>query len=177
MPDRALKTGGFTLLEISVAIAVVLILVTLTLPIISSMRARAQLSQCTLNLRSLYIAADLFVQQNGSWPRVAQDANSSTEIYANAWVKMLEPFSAPRKTWICPTVQELMGNPDYATPDVARIDYFPMPFDDKPTTPHEWPRQPWFLESADVHGNGPLIIFTDGSVSDLRTVTASVRKR
>jgi len=28
----------------------------------------------------------------------------------------------------------------------------------------------WFVETADVHGHGNLIIFTDGSVSDLKTV-------
>jgi hypothetical protein len=48
-----------------------------------------------------------------------------------------------------------------------RIDYIPMPFDDKPTTPHQWPRQPWFVEAGDVHGHGNLIIFTDGSIGDL----------
>jgi hypothetical protein len=41
-----------------------------------------------------------------------------------------------------------------------------MNFDDKPTTPHQWPRQHWFLERANVHGNGNLIIFTDGSVGE-----------
>ena len=38
------------------------------------------------------------------------------------------------------------------------------------TTPHQWPRQPWFAEIGDVHGNGQLIIFTDGSISDVNTV-------
>jgi hypothetical protein len=66
-------------------------------------------------------------------------------------------------------MQNLMQNPDYSSPETARIDYMPMPFDDKPDTPHKWPRQPWFIETADVHGNGNLIIFTDGTVSDLKT--------
>ncbi|HEV2045932.1 MAG TPA: hypothetical protein VGQ95_04965 [Chthoniobacterales bacterium] len=35
-----------------------------------------------------------------------------------------------------------------------------------------WPRQPWFGEigNVHVHGNGNLIVFTDGSISDLNTV-------
>ena len=45
-----------------------------------------------------------------------------------------------------------------------------MSFDDKPTTPHKWPRQPWFIETANVHGNGNLIIFTDGSVGQSNDV-------
>jgi hypothetical protein len=48
-----------------------------------------------------------------------------------------------------------------------------MQFDDKPASPHQWPRQPWFAEVGDVHGNGNLIVFTDGSISDLKTIAAS----
>ncbi len=57
--------------------------------------------------------------------------------------------------------------PDYNDPAHARIDYIATPFDDKPFTPHQWPRQPWFIESGDVHGNGNLLIFTDGSISEV----------
>jgi len=32
-------------------------------------------------------------------------------------------------------------------------------------------RQPWFIETGDVHGHGNLVNFADGSISDLRTVT------
>lgn len=41
-----------------------------------------------------------------------------------------------------------------------------MNFDDKPTSPHQWPRQPRFIESADAHGHGNLIVFTDGSIGE-----------
>ena len=36
-------------------------------------------------------------------------------------------------------------------------------------------REPWFAEVGDVHGNGNLIIFTDGSISDLNTVAKKPR--
>jgi hypothetical protein len=86
----------------------------------------------------------------------------------------LEPFQVSRKTWICPTIQNLLGNPDLTDTTKTRVDYIPVPFDDKPTSPHMWPRQPWFVENGDVHGNGNLVIFTDGSISDLGTIAASV---
>ena len=73
-------------------------------------------------------------------------------------------------------MQDLLHNPDYSKPENARADYFAMPFDNKPTTPHQWPRQPWFVETADVHGNGNLIIFTDGSISDLKTVAGGASR-
>ncbi len=31
----------------------------------------------------------------------------------------------------------------------------------------------WFVEAGDVHGHGNLIIFTDGSISDLKTVASN----
>ncbi len=155
-----------------------MILATLTIPVISTLRARAQRAQCTANLHSLYVGANLFVQQNNSWPQIPRGAAGTiSPDFANAWIAALEPFGIPRKSWICPTIQELMRNPDYLRPENARLDYMPMPFDDKPTTPHQWPRQPWFVEAGDVHGNGNLIIFTDGSVSDLKTVVGKQSRR
>lgn len=164
-------TGGFTLLELVIAIAIVAILALLTIPIISRLRARAERVQCAANLKNLAVGANLYVQQNGVWPQIHPvTAGDAPEDFANGWVAALEPFGVPRKTWICPTIQGALHNPDYSTPENARIDYIATPFDDKPTSSHEWPRQPWFIETGDVHGNGNLIIFTDGSISDLKTV-------
>jgi hypothetical protein len=89
----------------------------------------------------------------------------------------LKPFGADQKTWICPTVQNLLGNPDLSDPANLRVDYAATTFDDKPITPHQWPKQPWFAEVGDVHGNGNLIIFTDGTISDLKTIAANAGKK
>lgn len=165
---------GFTLLELVIVIAIVAILAILAIPLFSSMRARAQRVQCTVNLKNLGVGANLYVQQNGVWPQIQPTAGGDApETYANAWIAALEPFSVPRKTWICPTIQAKLENPDYSTPENARVDYFATTFDDKPNSPHEWPRQPWFIETGNVHGNGNLILFTDGSISDLNTVVQS----
>jgi len=174
----AARTRGFTLLELVIVIAVIAILAILSVPLISNLRARAQRVQCAANLKSLAVGANLYLQQNNDiWPQIRAPASgSATEDFANAWIAALEPFSVPRKTWICPTMQAELDNPDYDTPDVARIDYIPTPFDDKPGTSHEWPRQPWFIETGDVHGKGNLILFTDGSISDLSTVVQSAAK-
>ena len=105
------------------------------------------------------------------WPQVdSSDSDTDEQDYATAWIAALKPFGPTEKTWICPTIQQLMQNPDYMKPENARVDYVATAFDDKPTSPHEWARQPWFIETGDVLGNGNLIIFTDGSVSDLKTV-------
>jgi hypothetical protein len=117
------------------------------------------------------VAAESSLQQNGSWPQIAiADSDSAEQDYAKAWIAALKPFGPSEKSWICPTIQNLLQNPDYMKPENARIDYIVMAFDDKPMTPHQWPHQPWFAEVGDVHGNGNLIIFTDGSVSDLKSI-------
>jgi hypothetical protein len=145
------------------------------MPVISRMRARAQRVQCTSNLRNLYIAANLYVQQNESWPQIRLSGGSDTaqQDYAKAWIVALTPFGPTQKSWICPTIQDLLHNPDLSQPQNVRVDYYAMPFDDKPMTPYQWPRSPWFVETGDVHGNGNLIVFTDGSISDLKTVAKS----
>jgi prepilin-type N-terminal cleavage/methylation domain-containing protein len=173
MRDAPGRRCGVTLLELVIVIGVIAILVALTLPVISGVRSRAQRIQCIQNLKSLYIGTDLYIQQNGMWPQINTVANAgkSEDEIAALWIAALEPFKVPRKSWICPTNQELLGNPDYNQPENTRLDYGMTTFDDKPTSPHEWPRQPWFIERGDVHGNGNLIIFADGSVSDLNTVT------
>ena len=157
-------------------LAIIAILAALLLPVFSIMRARAQRVQCMANLRSLYIAAESYLQQNGSWPQIqGGDSDTAEQDEANAWIAALAPFGPTQKTWICPTIQELLQNPDLSNPENVRIDYTATPFDDKPMSPHQWSTQPWFIESADVHGHGNLIVFTDGSISDLKTVAANAK--
>ncbi len=154
-------------------IVVAAVLATLAVPVFSKFRARAQRAQCTNNLRNLHVAAQLYLQENGMWPQIDTNAaEESRENFADAWIAALTPFGPTRQTWICPAIQNSLGNPDYSSPASARVDYIATPFDDKPGTAQKWPRQPWFVERGDVHGHGQLIIFADGSVSDLRTIIA-----
>ena len=132
--------------------------------------------QCIANLRNLHVAAALYVQDNNQWPQIVSSADDEGDTsYAREWIAALAPYHLDKKSWICPTIQNLLGNPDYNSAGNERIDYFAMPFDDKPMTPFQWPRQPWFVESGDVHGHGQLIIFTDGGISDLKTVVAEAK--
>ncbi len=167
-------TGAFSLLELLIVAVVIAILILLLLPVLSGMRARGQRVQCMSNLRSLYVATESYIQQNGNWPQISLDESDTDEqAYAQSWIAALKPFGISEKSWICPTIQNLLNNPDYMKSENVRVDYFACPFDDKPITPHQWPKQPWFVEVGDVHGNGNLIIFTDGSISDLKTIAGA----
>ena len=126
------------------------------------------------NLRNLYAAASLYVQQNGSWPQIDTHLlTTDKKAYAAAWIAALQPMGVAANCWICPTIQHNSGGSNYLDPNHVRIDYIPMPFDNKQMTPYRWPSQPWFVENADVHGNGNLIIFTDGSTRELNDVRKS----
>ena len=180
-PPRSGNTSGITLLELIVVISIIAVLAAITMPILRSVRARAQRVQCTVNLRNLHVAVALYVQENNHWPQIASDSGDEDDeqgdsSFAQEWIAALAPYHVDKKSWICPTQQNFLGNPDYLSTGNERVDYLAMPFDDKPMTPYQWPRQPWFVESNDVHGHGQLIIFTDGSISDLKTVVAETKR-
>ena len=147
-------------------IGIVAILGLLLVAVIGGLRNRAQRSQCMANLRSLHVAANLYIQEHNQWPQIYTVANRdrTDEEFAELWIAALQPFGVQRKTWICPSIQSDAGSPDYTQPGNVRIDYFATAFDDKPTTPHEWPEQPWFIERGSMHGKGNLIVFADGRV-------------
>ncbi len=167
--NRARAARAFTLLELMTVLVIIGIFVAIGLGVYGNLLGRARRAQCTANLRQLHVAAAQYVQQNGNWPQIRRVDYPVAQDYANAWVDALSPFGVPRSTWICPSIQEALRS-DYTNPENARIDYVAMNFDDKPMTPHQWQTQPWFVEVGDVHGNGNLMIFADGSVSDLNTV-------
>ncbi|HEY1582985.1 MAG TPA: prepilin-type N-terminal cleavage/methylation domain-containing protein, partial [Chthoniobacterales bacterium] len=129
------RHGAFTLLELLIVLVIIAILGTMLIPVYSGMRTRAQRVQCIANLHSLYLAADVFLQRNGGWPQIKHSSTDTGDAdFANAWIDALAPFGPTRQTWICPTIQEIRGNPPYQLPQEARLDYIPMNFDDKPTT-------------------------------------------
>jgi type II secretory pathway pseudopilin PulG len=176
VPPPSGETSGITLLELIVVITIITVVAAFTLPIMRSMRARAQRVQCVVNLRNLHVAAAQYVQDNNQWPQIDSGSDDENDTgYAQQWITALVPYQVGKKNWICPTLQNVLGNPDYNSPGSERVDYFGMPFDDKPMTPYQWSRQPWFVEGADVHGHGQLIIFTDGGISDMKTVVAGTK--
>jgi type II secretory pathway pseudopilin PulG len=160
-------------MEMAIVIAIIAILALFLIPLIEKLREHAQRVQCMANLRNLHVAAAQYVQDNNQWPQIVSGSEDEEDAgYAQEWIAALVPYHVEKKGWICPTLQNVLGNPDYNSTGNERVDYFGMPFDDKPMTPYQWPRQPWFVEAANVHGHGQLIIFTDGSISDMKTVLA-----
>jgi len=158
--------GAFTLIELLTVMVVIMILATMLTSVVVELRGRADQAKCTQNLKNLYTGAAVYVTQQGSWPQISpMKGNSST--FAKAWVEALEPYGISHINWLCPTVQRVLGDPDYTTGNNYRIDYLPNSFDDKPRTPFQWEHQPWFAERGAVHGHGNLMIWTNGQIVTL----------
>lgn len=161
--------AGFTLMELMTVIVIIMILATLLFPAVAGIRGKAERASCESNLRGLYVGANSYIQEHGSWPQISTK-DLQKPPYAKAWITALEPYAISRKNWICPSVQRSMGNPDYYKDQATRVDYYATPFDSKAQSPYRWPTQPWFIERGDVHGDGNLIIFTNGHIKSLTDV-------
>ena len=170
--QRKLKLAGcrgMTLLELMTVIIIIAILGVLIMPAVGLYRGRSERLACTTNLRSLCVATSSYVVDNQKWPqiRVRDDHRQQAE----EWYAALKPYGIGWSNWVCPSVQRQAGPLDFEEkPKHRRLDYFATPFDDHPRTPWRWPTQPWFIERGDVHGNGNLMVFCDGSVQDMRDV-------
>jgi prepilin-type N-terminal cleavage/methylation domain-containing protein len=161
------RRGGFTLMELCTVILIISILLVLIMPAIGLYRGRSERLNCTTNLRSLYVAVSGYTTDNQKWPQIK--TYRQHQLQAEAWHAVLKPYGIDWINWVCPSVQRQAGAPDFKDPKKHRLDYFATPFDDKPRTPWRWATQPWFIERGDVHGNGNLMIFRDGSIEDMRS--------
>lgn len=166
--DRGVR-GGFTLLELLTVVVIAFILLTMLLPVFQRLQGKAERQNCVGNLKSLYVAASSYVQDQGHWPQI-ETKNIQRSGYALAWIEAFKPYGIAPVNWLCPTVQRQLRDPDYMKPANARVDYLATPFDSGPRTPFKWPTQPWFVERGDVHGDGQLVIFTNAEVKSLKEI-------
>lgn len=172
---RNRHAAAFTLLEVITCVLVVAILLVMLVPVYSQIVRRMERIKCMANLTSLHGAADLYLQEHRMWPQVGTKGMDA-KATANAWITTLQPYGLQQINWICPTQQKLMENPDLGDPENTRIDYIATPFDKNPMTPSRWSTQPWFVEGADVHGNGNLLIFPDGHIQELGDFLSVMKK-
>ncbi|MEP6667674.1 MAG: prepilin-type N-terminal cleavage/methylation domain-containing protein [Chthoniobacter sp.] len=166
---RLIQFAAFTLMELMTVIVIVGILATMVFGAMADLQYRADRANCVANLKTLYTGAAIYIQQQGSWPQVDPQhlAGGSTQ-YAQEWIDALQPCGVARTNWVCPSVQRLLHNPDVTLSSNVRVDYIATPFDSKPMTPYLWPKQPWFAESASVHGDGNMMIWGNGQTVSLK---------
>jgi prepilin-type N-terminal cleavage/methylation domain-containing protein len=163
--------GGFTLLELMTVLVIIMILAVAFAQAGQAWFAKAEKAKCTMNLKSLYVGATGYLQDQGHWPQIDPGlvTGDSTE-YAKEWYRALAPYSISPASWVCPTAQRGLGNPDLTKAQNARVDYLATPFDSKPMTPHKWGTQPWFIEKTSSHEGGNLVVFEKGEIQTLKEV-------
>ena len=157
--------AGYTLLEVVTVALIVAILLVLVLPVVGGVRSRMERVRCVKNLQNLHVAANLYVQEHGSWPQI--DPSRTPDVVAGDWIDALQPYGMTVQGWLCPTVQRLLRSPDITQPANRRTDYGGFPFSPEPQRPFQYATEPWFFEKNDVHGRGHLLIFRDGHIQTL----------
>ncbi|MCY2950628.1 MAG: prepilin-type N-terminal cleavage/methylation domain-containing protein [Planctomycetota bacterium] len=88
---RAVGRGGFTLVELLVVIGIIALLVSILLPALNAAKLRAQSVVCASDVRQIYIAMALFVQDNkGHLPRpylVGELSSDAALVKVCAWAQ------------------------------------------------------------------------------------------
>jgi type II secretory pathway pseudopilin PulG len=153
------------------AAAIIAILAALVAPNYNKWLAQAAQAKCMGNMRSIHIALEGYLNDHKDvWPQGPSPLEGAP--WAEFWIRTLEPGGIPPRTWECPAIYRMLGNPQRNDITADSVHYIPTMFDDKPGTARRWPTQPWLVERADAHGNGALICFTDGSIKPFRKVLA-----
>ncbi|MFP4497581.1 MAG: type II secretion system protein [Vulcanimicrobiota bacterium] len=75
------KNKGFTLIELMIVIAIISILASIIIPNIKRARARAQLTACMENLKSLATAGQMFLADAGSLQRSSYGSITASTYY------------------------------------------------------------------------------------------------
>jgi prepilin-type N-terminal cleavage/methylation domain-containing protein len=158
MSALILSRRGFTLLELLVVIFIMGVLVTLLLPNINIMQKSSRFVGCASNLRSLYTAFSNKMTDGNGWPQCPYPMGSPDA--QNWWVQEgIDEMGLTRNNWQCPGQVAMQGSSHVVS------SYIPYPFNSKPFSPYAWGTMvPWFLESTDAHGNGPLCVTANGTV-------------
>ena len=174
-PEKVRRTcTALTVLELMTVIVIISILVVMVSPSFTYLQARARKVACIANLKSLHVAANSYVQDNHHWPQIAT-AKSNDPVAAQGWIDIMKPYGLSQQNWVCPSIQQALHSPDLSDPTKTRVDYFATPFNAKATAPFQQPKQPWFIEAADVHGNGQEILFPDGHIEEASDIIQAAK--
>jgi hypothetical protein len=148
-------------------VTIVLILAGLLFGVMQRLPGAADRVRCSQNLKELYVGLSNYTEDNNHWPQCPPLTYDQQNQIADFWINTLKPYGVTDAVWQCPGIQRLGKIQQVG--HTPRMHYSPTQFDDKPGTPRKWPNQPWVVEIANVHGHGPLLIRSDGSVHDWDT--------
>ena len=155
------------MIELIVVIAIIATLVAVGTTVSGRMKAAAEETTCTSNMRSLHVGFAAYINDNGEWPQRTEEVsnNRDQERTWEFWIESLELYNIDQKTWLCPTewnqhtsVLEKDQYPEYWS------SYIVTPFEEGGSIPFKWSNQPWLSERGDFHGNGVKLIMPNGNI-------------
>jgi len=159
--------SAFTLIEVLAVLLVITILGLLLVPNTGRIIAAAQQVVCASHMRSIRGALGAYLEDHRMvWP---QGPLPQDDGWMAFWLRTLEPYGIRERTWQCPTIRGLMKE---SGETAFGLHYVPTTFDATPNIANRWSTQPWLVEVADAHGQGPLICFPDGSIKPFFKVLA-----
>jgi type II secretory pathway pseudopilin PulG len=161
------QSAAFTILETLAVVIIIGIIAAIAVPNLSKYRARAQEATCMGNMRGIIVALGSYLQDHESiWPQAPSIVDEKP--WEAFWIARLEPYDISRKTWQCPSLLRAAQS----DPNMAQVHYVPMAFGPEPGIAYRWATQPWLIERASQHEQGPLIGFQDGSIKSFHKVLA-----
>ena len=161
--------NGFTILEIFAVVVIFSILATLFFAVSNRLPMRAELPKCIAHMKSLQVSLAAHIHDKGYWPQESDAQSGENEsAYEDWWINVLRPYGASESTWMCPTIKRLVTNKN--KDGRPKVHYTPTMFDKNPGTPYRWSTQPWLIEIGNMHGQGALICYPDGSVKPMDEV-------
>ncbi len=150
-----------------IVIVIIALIATLTFPFMGWMRAKAAYAGCISNLTALHGGLSSYLGDHEMiWPQVPPKlprSGDKGDMLAKWWHDQLEPYGCSKSTWLCKGDDGAQGIIESET---YYSTYTVTEFDEQPNRAYQWTRQPWVMESGDLHGKGkgPNMIFPDGHI-------------
>jgi prepilin-type N-terminal cleavage/methylation domain-containing protein len=152
---------AFTLLEMLAAVSIVLILVAMIYPALEKITPRAEMIVCINNLKNLRVAFSGYAIEG--WPQIPKGIVLGSNEEQRWWLEETKKeLGMAEKAWRCPTITRLFKSSSEA--DRPIVHYLPTPFSAQPGQANKNSQMPWFIEIANAHGSGNLLVRQNGKI-------------
>jgi Tfp pilus assembly protein FimT len=158
------RRKAFTLVELLALVGIVGILLALLLPAAAKILPKADEIVCISHLHNLWLAFSPCATDPAGWPQLPKDVTPGTIQEQQWWLDYSSNnLGLSKSDWTCPTIARAALHAS-AQNQGPLISYLPTLFDSKVGTANRWPTMPWFSEIGNIHGQGNLVVRTDGAI-------------